>query len=163
MGWFQGRMEFSHRALGNRSILADPRNKKIKDVVNKAVKYRENFRPFAPAVISEFSSKIFNLNSNDNIYFMEKAVMVKNSWKKRIPGVTHVDGSARVQTVEKSVNPKFYELIEEFHKITEVPLLLNTSFNLNGEPIVCTPNDAIRTFYSCGLDVLVLGKYIILK
>ena len=89
--------------------------------------------------------------------------MVKNSWKKRIPGVTHVDGSARVQTVEKSVNPKFYELIEEFHKITEVPLLLNTSFNLNGEPIVCTPNDAIRTFYSCGLDVLVLGKYIILK
>ncbi len=163
VGWFQGRMEFSHRALGNRSILADPRNKKIKDVVNKAVKYRENFRPFAPAVISEFSSKIFNLNSNDNIYFMEKAVMVKNSWKKRIPGVTHVDGSARVQTVEKSVNPKFYELIEEFHKITEVPLLLNTSFNLNGEPIVCTPNDAIRTFYSCGLDVLVLGKYIILK
>ena len=89
--------------------------------------------------------------------------MVKNSWKKRIPGVIHVDGSARVQTVEKSVNPKFYELIEEFHKITEVPLLLNTSFNLNGEPIVCTPNDAIRTFYSCGLDVLVLGKYIILK
>ena len=82
MGWFEGRMEFLSQSLGNRSILADPRNKKIKDVVNKAVKYRENFRPFAPAVISEFSSKIFNLNSNDNIYFMEKAVMVKNSWEK---------------------------------------------------------------------------------
>ncbi len=163
VGWFQGNMEFSHRALGNRSILADPRNPKMKNIVNNAIKFREGFRPFAPAVLSNFSDKVFNMRKNEKIYFMEKAVTVKNNWKNKIPAVTHVDGTARVQTVEKSINPKFFNLIDQFYKLTNVPLLLNTSFNLNGEPIVCTPRDAIRTFYSCGLDVLVLGKYIISK
>ena len=94
---------------------------------------------------------------------MEKAVKVRKSWRRKIPAVTHVDGTARVQTVIQSVNPIFYELISEFNKITKVPILLNTSFNLNGEPIVCSPKDAIRTFFSCGLDVLILGNFLIKK
>ena len=163
VGWFQGNMEFSHRALGNRSILADPRNPQMKNIINKAIKFRENFRPFAPAVLEEEAHKIFEMNKNDKIYFMEKAVKVRKFWTKKIPAVTHIDNTARVQTVAKSVNPIFYDLILEFNKITKVPILLNTSFNLNGEPIVCTPGDAIRTFFSCGLDVLVLGNFIIKK
>ena len=94
---------------------------------------------------------------------MEKAVKVKKIWRKKIPGVTHIDNTARVQTVNKSINPIFFELISEFNKITNIPVLLNTSFNLNGEPIVCSPKDAIRTFFSCGLDVLVLGDFVIKK
>ena len=163
VGWFQGNMEFSHRALGNRSILADPRNTEMKNKVNKAIKFRESFRPFAPAVLEEESHKIFDMKKNDKIYFMEKAVKVRRSWIKKIPAVTHVDNTARVQTVDKSVNPIFYDLILEFNKITKIPILLNTSFNLNGEPIVCTPKDAIRTFFSCGLDILVLGNFVIKK
>ncbi len=163
VGWFQGKMEFSHRALGNRSILADPRNSKMKDLVNKAIKFRESFRPFAPAVIDEESHKIFEMKKNDKIYFMEKAVKVRKLWRKKISAVTHIDNTARVQTVTKSENPIFYDLITEFNKITKVPILLNTSFNLNGEPIVCTPRDAIRTFFSCGLDILILGNFIIKK
>ena len=163
IGWFQDRMEFTHRALGNRSILADPRNKDTKNIINKAVKYRESFRPFAPAVLGENAHEIFDLKKGKKIEFMEKAVMVKNSWKKKIPAVTHIDGSARVQTVFKNYNPKFYNLIKEFYKLTSVPILVNTSFNLNGEPIVENPSDAIRTFHTCGLDILVLGNYIIEK
>lgn len=163
VGWFQGNMEFSHRALGNRSILADPRNSKMKDLVNKAIKFRESFRPFAPAVLDSEAYKIFDMKKNDKIYFMEKAVKVRTFWRKKIPAITHIDNTARVQTVMKSINPLFYDLISEFNKITKVPILLNTSFNLNGEPIVCTPRDAIRTFFSCGLDILVLGEFIIKK
>ena len=163
IGWFQDKMEFGHRALGNRSILADPRNKKMKDIINKAVKYRESFRPFAPAVLEEHSHKIFEIKKGLNVDFMEKAVKVKNNWHRRIPAVTHVDGTARIQTVSKKTNTKFYNLINEFYKITSIPLLVNTSFNLNGEPIVCNPEDAIRTFYSCGLDILVVGDYIVYK
>ena len=163
IGWFQDRMEFTHRALGNRSILADPRNKDTQNIINKAVKYRESFRPFAPAVLGENAHEIFDLKKGKKIEFMEKAVMVKNSWKKKIPAVTHIDGSARVQTVFKNYNPKFYNLIKEFYKLTSVPILVNTSFNLNGEPIVENPSDAIRTFHTCGLDILVLGNYIIEK
>ena len=163
IGWFQGNMEFSHRALGNRSILADPRNPKTKDIVNKAIKFRESFRPFAPAVLEDHAHKLFEMKKNQKIYFMEKATIVKKKWQTLIPAVTHVDGSARVQTVSKLVNPIFYELIHEFYKITKVPVILNTSFNLNGEPIVCSPKDAIRTFYSCGLDILVMGNYVIEK
>ncbi len=163
VGWFQGNMEFSHRALGNRSILADPRNPKMKDLVNKAIKFREGFRPFAPAVLDKEAYKIFEMKKKDKVYFMEKAVKVRNFWKKKIPAVTHVDDTARVQTVIKSINPIFFDLISEFNKITKIPVLLNTSFNLNGEPIVCTPSDAIRTFFSCGLDILILGNYIIKK
>jgi carbamoyltransferase len=163
IGWFQDRMEFTHRALGNRSILADPRKIEMQLKVNSAVKYRETFRPFAPAVLEEHASKIFMINKKTRVPFMEKAVLVKNNWKNKIPAVVHVDGTARVQTVSKKSNSSFYNLIDEFYKITNVPVLLNTSFNLNGEPIVMTPSDAIRTFHTCGLDTLVLQDYVILK
>ena len=163
IGWFQDRMEFTHRALGNRSILADPRNKNTQNIINEAVKYRESFRPFAPSVLGEKAHEIFDIKKNKKIEFMEKAIMVRNNWKKKIPAVTHVDGTARVQTVFENYNPKFYKLIEEFYKLTNVPVLVNTSFNLNGEPIVENPSDAIRTFHTCGLDILVLGDYIIEK
>ena len=163
IGWFQDRMEFTHRALGNRSILADPRKIEMQLKVNSAVKYRETFRPFAPAVLEENASQIFMIDKKTRVPFMEKAVLVKNNWKKKIPAVVHVDGTARVQTVSKKFNPSFYNLINEFYKITNVPVLLNTSFNLNGEPIVMTPSDAIRTFHTCGLDTLVLQDYVILK
>jgi carbamoyltransferase len=163
IGWFQNRMEFTHRALGNRSILADPRKIEMQLKVNSAVKYRETFRPFAPAVLEEHASKIFMIKKKIKVPFMEKAVFVRNSWKKKIAAVVHVDGTARVQTVNKKSNLSFYNLINEFYKITNVPVLLNTSFNLNGEPIVMTPSDAIRTFHTCGLDTLVLQDYVILK
>ena len=163
VGWYQGKMEFSHRALGNRSILADPRNAKMKDIINKAIKYRENFRPFAPAVLGEKAHEIFEISKKNKIEFMEKAVLVRSKWKNKIPAATHIDGTARVQTVYKNYNSKFYNLISEFYKITDIPVLINTSFNLNGEPIVEGPSDAIRTFFTCGLDVLVLGDYIIEK
>ena len=163
VGWFQGAMEFGHRSLGNRSILADPRFESIKDKVNSAVKYREHFRPFAPATLSEYADDIFEMPKGRKVYFMERAYPIRENWRERLGAVTHVDGSGRVQTVEKKDNILFYELIDEFRKITGVPILLNTSFNLNGEPIVMTPEHAIRTFYSCGLDWLVLGPYLIKK
>ena len=163
IGWFQNRMEFTHRALGNRSILADPRKKGMQLKVNSAVKYRETFRPFAPAVLEEEASKIFKINKKTKVAFMEKAVYVKNKWRNKIPAVVHVDGTARIQTVSKKFNLRFYDLIKEFYKITNVPVLLNTSFNLNGEPIVMSPSDAIKTFHTCGLDTLVLQNYVIEK
>ena len=163
VGWFQGKMEFTHRSLGNRSILADPRGKSIKDIINKAVKYRETFRPFAPAVLEEDAYKIFDVAKDTKVDFMEKVVEVKREWRKKIPAITHVDNTARLQTVSKSYNLNFYNLIEEFKKQTGVPVLVNTSFNLNGQPIVLSPSDAIKTFYSCGLDILVIGSYIIEK
>jgi len=163
VGWFQGAMEFGHRALGNRSILADPRDKATKDRVNSAVKYRESFRPFAPAVLAERAEELFELRRGRRVRFMERVAFVKQQWRSRLGAVTHVDGTARLQTVERDVNPKFYDVIKAFEKLTGVPVLLNTSFNLNGEPIVCTPEHAIRTFYSCGLDILVMGPYVIRK
>ncbi len=163
VGWFQDSMEFGHRALGNRSILADPRYVDMQKAVNRAVKFRESFRPFAPAVIGEKADKIFDLKRGEKILFMERAVQVRKKWKNKLQAVCHVDNSARVQSVFKNTNLKFYKLIEEYEKITSIPVLLNTSFNLNGEPIVCTPTDAIRTFFSCGLDILVIGKYVIKK
>ena len=163
VGWFQNNMEFTHRALGNRSILADPRRKDTQKKVNSAVKYRESFRPFAPAVLFEKGHEIFDIKKNTHIEFMEKAVHVKKEWRKKIPAVVHVDNTARVQTVKKDFNNAFYNLIKEFYKLTNVPVLLNTSFNLNGEPIVMTPSDAIRTFHTCGLEILVLQNYIIEK
>ena len=130
--------------------------------VNSAVKYRESFRPFAPATIEEKASEIFDISKKTKIPFMEKAVLVKKL-EKKIPAVVHVDGTARVQTINKDFNKKFYNLINEFYKITNVPVLLNTSFNLNGEPIVMSPSDAIRTFHICGLDILVLQDYVVEK
>lgn len=161
VGWFQGSLEFGDRALGNRSILADPRDPEMKDKVNKTIKYRENFRPFAPSVLLERANEFFT--DLVETPYMEKVLKIKDSFKEVLPAVTHVDGSCRLHTVEKSINPKFHKLISRFEEITQVPVLLNTSFNTNGEAMVCSPRDAIRTFYSSGLDVLAIGDFIIQK
>lgn len=163
VGWFQGKMEFGQRALGNRSIIADPRAAETKDKVNLAVKYRESFRPFAPAVLEEEAEKYFDMEPGTQVPFMEKVYMIREDKQNEIPAVMHVDGTGRLQTISEKVNPKFYKMINEFYKITGIPIVLNTSFNLNGEPIVCTPSDAIRTFFSCGLDVLIIGNYLLQK
>jgi len=161
IGWFQGKMEFGQRALGHRSILADARFHESKKLLNAAVKYRESYRPFAPSILKEHSKNYFYLDSE--ISFMEKVVLAKKKAIEEIPAVVHKDGSARVQTVCKDENSIFYKLIKEYYKITKVPCIINTSFNINGEPIVCTPEDAIKTFFSCGLDCLVMGSYILHK
>jgi len=163
IGWFQGRMEFGQRALGNRSILADPRDDQSKERVNAAIKFREAYRPFAPAVLAPAAKDWFNLGPYESAPFMEKVRPVSENKRSLIPAVTHVDGSGRLQTVERATNPLFYNLIESFEKLTKVPIVLNTSFNLNGEPVVESPEDAIRTFYSCGMDSLFLGSRLLTK
>ena len=163
IGWFNGKMEFGPRALGNRSILADPRVAINKKKLNYAVKFREGFRPFAPSVLKEYASSIFDIPKKREVNFMERVYKIKKKWQKKIPAVTHVDGTGRLQTVSKNLNEDFYLLINEFYKITKVPLILNTSFNLNDEPIVMTPNDALKSFYSSGLDWLVMGPFLIKK
>jgi carbamoyltransferase len=163
IGWFQGKMEFGQRALGHRSIIADPRDPKMKDKINSAIKYREAFRPFAPAILENMASEYFEMGGTEKVPFMEKIFMIKEDKRSIIPSVTHIDGSGRLQTVNQKDNPIFFSLINKFYEKTGIPVLLNTSFNINGEPIVCNPTDAIRTFYSCGLDSLILGKYVIKK
>ena len=161
IGWFQGAAEFGPRALGNRSILCRPFPKKMKDYINFQIKFRENFRPFAPAVLYEFANEYFILN--DESPHMLKAIQVNPSKKKLIPAVVHVDDSCRVQTVTKSTNLPFYNLIKSFNEISGVPVILNTSFNVKGQPIVNTISQAIKTFMSTKLDCLVIGKYYIDK
>jgi carbamoyltransferase len=161
VGWFQGKWEFGPRALGNRSILADPRDPSMKDKVNKAVKFREEWRPFAPSVLEEYAEDYFDTCSSSP--FMILTFWVKPEKRAVIPAVTHIDGTARVHTVNKNVNPLYWQLIEEFRRLTGVPVVLNTSFNLKGEPIVGSPFDAIRTFYTSGLDVLIMGPFVLEK
>lgn len=161
IGWFQGSLEFGDRALGNRSILADPRDESMKDKVNETVKYREPFRPFAPSILSEHVDEYF-MGASPTPY-MEKVYPVVEGMRSKIPAVVHVDGSGRLQTVTRKQNPLYHELIQEFKKITGIPIVLNTSFNLKGEPVVCSPTDALRTFFSSGLDALVLGPYVVEK
>jgi carbamoyltransferase len=161
LGWFQGRMEFGPRALGNRSILADPRDAEMKVKVNNAVKFREWWRPFAPSLKKEAAGDF--LESATDSPFMILTAQVRPEKREVIPSVTHVDGSARPQTVEKETNPLFWRLIDEFGKRTGVPVVLNTSFNLRGEAIVHAPTDALRTFFSSGLDALVIGSFLVEK
>jgi carbamoyltransferase len=163
VGWFQGASEFGQRALGNRSILADPRKASIKDAINAAVKYREAFRPFAPAVLEEAVETYFEIDPGVRVPFMEQVYPIRAEKRSQIPAVTHYDGSGRLQTVNAETNPRFHALISAFRDLTGVPVLLNTSFNVNGEPIVCSPSDAIRTFHSCGLDLLVMEDFIVEK
>ncbi len=163
IGWFQGRMEFGQRALGNRSILASPRMIETKDKLNKAVKFREMFRPFALSILKERSHEYMDMRGCKNAFFMEKVFTVWTDKRKVIPAVVHIDGSARVQTVDKNTNELLYSLIQQFDHLTGVPVVLNTSFNLNGEPIVCSPTDAVKTFFSCGLDALIVGNYVVCK
>jgi len=181
VGWFQGRMEFGPRSLGNRSIIADPRSVNMQKNLNIKVKYRESFRPFAPAVLFEKVSEWFEINSESpymllvadvkkskqlemtneqkNLFGIDKLNVKRSS----IPSVTHVDYSARIQTVHKETNPIFYKLIEEFERITKYPILVNTSFNVRGEPIVCTATDAFNCFMGTDLDVLVCNNFILYK
>jgi carbamoyltransferase len=161
VGWFQGRMEFGPRALGNRSILADARQPEMKDRVNECVKFREGWRPFAPSCLEEAASDYFE--GCRDAAFMTLTFNVPGARRAEIPAVTHIDNTARVQTVNRDSNPRYWTLINEFAKLTGTPVIMNTSFNLRGEPIVCTPKDAIRTFYSSGLDFLVLGDFVIAK
>jgi carbamoyltransferase len=161
IGWYQGREEFGPRALGNRSILADPRDVRNRDRVNNAVKFREDWRPFAPSVLEEAGTSLF-----ENYYttpFMTLTFQVKPEKKAAIAAAVHVDGSARVQSVTRDQNERYYDLIKCFAAKTGVPAVLNTSFNLKGEPIVNSPFDAIRTFYTSGLDALILDRYLIAK
>ena len=160
-GWFQGRSEFGPRALGNRSILGDPRRPEMKDILNKRVKFRQAFRPFAPIVRYERAEDIF-IGGHESL-FMLVAEEVRPEWKSRIPAVVHVDGSARVQTVRREHNPRFYDLLAEFEKLTGVPVLVNTSFNIKGEPIVETPQDAMNCFIYTGIDYLALHNTLVAK
>jgi carbamoyltransferase len=161
LGWFQGRMEFGPRALGARSILADPRDPEMNAKVNNAVKFREWWRPFAPSMLREVASEY--IESATDSPFMILTAQVKPEKRGIIPSVTHVDGSARPQTVERDVNPLYWRLIQQFGERTGVPVVMNTSFNLRGEPIVCTPTDAVRTFFSSGMDALVMGNFVVEK
>lgn len=164
IGWFQGRFEWGPRALGNRSILADPRQEGMKDTVNIKIKFREPFRPFAPSVLFEKSEELFELNNPQVHYplrFMLYTVPVKR--KDLIPAVTHADGSSRIQLVDKQTNPRYYRLIKRFYQKTGVSALLNTSFNLKGEPIVNNPQEAFNTFSKSEMDMLILGNFILSK
>ena len=157
VGWYQGKSESGNRALGNRSILADPRNPNIKNIINSTIKQREDFRPFAPSVLEEHYREYFDTNHPSP--YMSRIVSVKSD---KIPGVTHIDNTARIQTVCRQFNQKFYDVIQEFYKLTGIPMVVNTSFNCQ-EPIVETPQDAVATFKKCGLDILVINNYLITK
>ena len=181
LGWFNGNMEFGPRALGGRSIIGDPRNQKMQSVMNLKIKYRESFRPFAPSVLEEEVSSHFEMENKspymllvapvkkeicyemnaqqENLFGIEKLNIPRSS----IPAITHVDYSARVQTVSKNSNARYYNLINAFKKRTGCPILINTSFNVRGEPIVCSPQDAYRCFMRTEMDVLVLENQILYK
>jgi len=166
IGWFQGRFEWGPRALGNRSILADPRNPQMKDIVNTKIKFREPYRPFAPSVLAECAEKYFDLPNAVHHYparYMLYVVPVRTCKQSQLPAITHVDGTGRLQTVFRDANPRYYQLIERFAQATGMPALLNTSFNLKGEPIVTTPANAFSTFSKSEMDTLVLGNFIVEK
>ena len=163
LGWFQGAMEFGPRALGSRSILADPRPTDMRTRVNMLVKKREGFRPFAPAVTAEHAASYFELDRGDEETFehMLFVVPVRPAYRDKLPAVTHVDGTARVQTVSRATNERFYDVLDAFAAKSGMPILLNTSFNVKGQPIVCTPDEAIDTFLAAGLNALVLGDFMV--
>ena len=161
IGWAQGRAEFGPRALGNRSILADPRPLTMKDTINAKVKYREAFRPFAPAILAEHGPDWFE--AYQEAPYMERTLRFRPEMRARVPAVVHADGTGRLQSVTGEWNPAFRALLEEFHRLTDVPILLNTSFNVMGKPILHTAEDAILMFYTTGLDVLVVEDWIIVK
>jgi carbamoyltransferase len=159
IGWYQGRMEWGPRALGNRSILADPRNSNMKDILNEKIKHREKFRPFAPSILEEYVSEYFDLDIPSPYMLLVSPVKKPD----KIPAVTHIDGTGRLQTVSREVNPLYYDLIYEFFKITDVPVIINTSMNVRGEPIVNTPEQAYSMLIKTDMDYLVLGNFLISK
>ena len=158
VGWFQGRMEWGPRALGNRSIVCDPRRADMKDILNRKIKRRESFRPFAPSILREHVGEWFE--EEDDVPFMMQVFQIREQKRRLIPAVTHVDGSGRLQTVHRATNPRYHRLIETFRGLTGVPMVLNTSFNEN-EPVVCRPAEALDCFLRTKMDVLVLGNMLI--
>lgn len=160
IGWFQGRMEWGPRALGNRSILGDPRRSDMKDILNLKIKRRESFRPFAPSIMREYVTEWFE--QDDDVPFMMEVFQVKSDKRAQVPATTHVDGSGRLQTVHKETNPRYHRLIESYRQITGVPIVLNTSFNEN-EPVVCKPQEALDCFLRTKMDVLVLNDWIVTR
>jgi carbamoyltransferase len=166
IGWSQGRFEWGPRALGNRSILADPRNPEMKEIVNAKIKFREPYRPFAPSVLAECAEEYFDLPHamcHHPARYMLYVAPVRENQRTVLPAITHVDGTARLQTVFREQNPRYYKLIERFAHSTDVPVLLNTSFNLRGEPIVNTPAEAFHTFFNSEMDALVLENFCVEK
>ncbi|MBB5047590.1 carbamoyltransferase [Rhodopseudomonas rhenobacensis] len=161
IGWFQGGSEFGPRALGNRSLIADPRRPEMKDILNSRVKHRQPFRPFAPIVLEERADEIFEGKGDSPFMLMAKSV--RPEWRDKIPAIVHVDGTARIQTVAEATNPKLYRLLKAFEALTGVPVLVNTSFNVKGEPIVETPRDAMICFLTTGIDHLVLHDTLVSK
>lgn len=165
VGWFQGRMEFGPRALGSRSIIAAPVDVKVRDRINAMIKYREEFRPFAPAVTEEDASSYFLLHEGGkHVYpYMLATARARGNAAGNIPAVIHVDGTARVQVVNRTANPLFWRLIDSYRRLSGIPVVLNTSLNIKGEPIACRPEDAISTFRNSGLDALAMGNYVVRK
>jgi carbamoyltransferase len=161
IGWAQGRAEFGPRALGNRSILADPRPAGMKDAINAKVKFRENFRPFAPSVLAEHAADWFE-DYQDSPY-MERTLRFRADKQALVPAVVHADGTGRLQTVIAAANPRYHALISEFHRLSGVPLVLNTSFNIMGKPILHTAEDAILMFHTTGLDAVVVEDFLLVK
>ena len=163
VGWFQLGMELGPRALGARSILSNPCNQEMKEILNQKVKHREKFRPFAPVVCEDDSLKYFECDKPipEPTDFMLMVYPIFKEWHKKIPAVTHVDGSGRLQTIRREQNPLYYDLIKEFGKLSGIPILINTSFNIRGEPIVCTPYDAYKCMMGTGIDYLVIDKFLI--
>ena len=163
IGWFQGRMEWGPRALGARSILSNPCNKKMQEILNQKVKHREKFRPFAPVVCEDDALTYFECDQPipEPTDYMLMVYPIKKEWRKKIPAVTHVDGSGRLQTVRREQNPLYYDLVKEFGKRSGIPILINTSFNIRGEPIVCTPQDAYKCMMGTGIDYLIMGRFLI--
>ena len=160
VGWFSGRAEFGPRALGARSIIADPRRADAKEILNSKIKRRESFRPFAPSILREYVAEYFE--SEDDVPFMEKVFLIKKSKRNNIPAVTHVDGTGRLQTVDRNISPRYYQLIKTFHKKTGIPILLNTSFNEN-EPIVNSPQDALNCFLRTDMDMLIMENIMVVR
>ena len=163
IGWFQGSMEWGPRALGARSILSNATNKEMQEILNLKVKHREKFRPFAPVVPEEDAKKYFSCDNPIPLPtdFMLMVYPIKKQFHKKIPSVTHVDGSGRLQTIRKKQNPLYYQLVKEFGKLSKIPILVNTSFNIRGEPIVCTPYDAYRCMMGTGIDYLIMENFVI--
>jgi carbamoyltransferase len=161
IAWFQGRMEFGPRALGNRSILANPTLPNMKDKVNNEIKYRESWRPFCPSITEE--TKNDYIQNPNEASFMMVAYEMQESMKERLKSIVHIDGTIRPQLVTAESNPLYHSLISNFRKITGYSVILNTSFNIKGEPIICTPLEAIRCFYSNGLDALIMGNFMLKK
>lgn len=165
IGWFQGRMEFGPRALGNRSILSNPCNPKMQEILNLKVKHREGYRPFAPVICAEDAKDYFECDKKmqQPSDFMLMVYPIKKNKQKLIPAVVHVDGSGRLQTINRKQNSRYYDLIKEFGKLSKIPILINTSFNIRGEPIVCKPEDAYKCMMGTGIDYLVIGNFIIAR